>query len=120
MALGGSVSKTLALCPHPDYAEALINPIKHVSLMDQRAKQLAALIGESEVSQGRLQHWPSHHAAGCGVSSLPVGSAALGYSLNFAEVETTPFVCERPSGQTWVAIPPAESGVKAGVQVSAT
>lgn len=34
----------------PDYAEALINPIKHVSLMDQRAKQLAALIGESEVS----------------------------------------------------------------------
>ena len=39
--------------PPPDYAEALINPIKHVSLMDQRAKQLAALIGESEVSQGR-------------------------------------------------------------------
>lgn len=37
----------------PDYAEALINPIKHVSLMDQRAKQLAALIGESEVSPGR-------------------------------------------------------------------
>nr|XP_051689060.1 1-phosphatidylinositol 4,5-bisphosphate phosphodiesterase beta-3 [Oryctolagus cuniculus] len=33
---------------HQDYAEALINPIKHVSLMDQRAKQLAALIGESE------------------------------------------------------------------------
>lgn len=51
--LGGRVSETLALCPHPDYAEALINPIKHVSLMDQRAKQLAALIGESEVSQGR-------------------------------------------------------------------
>ena len=42
------------LCPHPDYAEALINPIKHVSLMDQRAKQLAALIGEREVSQGRV------------------------------------------------------------------
>lgn len=39
--------------PPADYAEALINPIKHVSLMDQRAKQLAALIGESEVSQGR-------------------------------------------------------------------
>uniref|UniRef100_A0A8C4MNX7 1-phosphatidylinositol 4,5-bisphosphate phosphodiesterase n=1 Tax=Equus asinus TaxID=9793 RepID=A0A8C4MNX7_EQUAS len=38
---------------HQDYAEALINPIKHVSLMDQRAKQLAALIGESEVSHGR-------------------------------------------------------------------
>ncbi|KAM5225439.1 1-phosphatidylinositol 4,5-bisphosphate phosphodiesterase beta-3 isoform 1-T2 [Hipposideros larvatus] len=33
---------------HQDYAEALINPIKHVSLMDQRAKQLAALIGERE------------------------------------------------------------------------
>lgn len=51
--LGGCVSETLAFCPHLDYAEALINPIKHVSLMDQRAKQLAALIGESEVSQGR-------------------------------------------------------------------
>uniref|UniRef100_A0A8C2QZ05 Phosphoinositide phospholipase C n=1 Tax=Capra hircus TaxID=9925 RepID=A0A8C2QZ05_CAPHI len=36
-----------------DHQEALINPIKHVSLMDQRAKQLAALIGESEVSPGR-------------------------------------------------------------------
>ncbi|KFO28451.1 1-phosphatidylinositol-4,5-bisphosphate phosphodiesterase beta-3 [Fukomys damarensis] len=35
-----------------DYAEALINPIKHVSLMDQRAKQLAALIGESEAQAG--------------------------------------------------------------------
>ncbi|KAJ7307418.1 hypothetical protein JRQ81_009436 [Phrynocephalus forsythii] len=33
---------------HQNYAEALINPIKHVSLLDQRAKQLAALIGESE------------------------------------------------------------------------
>ncbi|XP_045153209.1 1-phosphatidylinositol 4,5-bisphosphate phosphodiesterase beta-3 isoform X1 [Echinops telfairi] len=37
---------------HQDYAEALINPIKHVSLMDQRAKQLAALIGESEAQAG--------------------------------------------------------------------
>uniref|UniRef100_A0A5F8G7D4 Phosphoinositide phospholipase C n=1 Tax=Monodelphis domestica TaxID=13616 RepID=A0A5F8G7D4_MONDO len=35
---------------HQDYAEALFNPIKHVSLMDQRSKQLAALIGESEVN----------------------------------------------------------------------
>uniref|UniRef100_A0A670YQY7 Phosphoinositide phospholipase C n=1 Tax=Pseudonaja textilis TaxID=8673 RepID=A0A670YQY7_PSETE len=34
---------------HQNYAEALINPIKHVSLMDQRAKQLATLMGESEV-----------------------------------------------------------------------
>lgn len=50
---GGAISETLALCSRPDYAEALINPIKHVSLMDQRAKQLAALIGESEVSRGR-------------------------------------------------------------------
>ncbi|XP_025026394.1 1-phosphatidylinositol 4,5-bisphosphate phosphodiesterase beta-3-like [Python bivittatus] len=33
---------------HQNYAEALINPIKHVSLMDQRAKQLAALMVESE------------------------------------------------------------------------
>ncbi|KAM6161072.1 1-phosphatidylinositol 4,5-bisphosphate phosphodiesterase beta-3 [Erethizon dorsatum] len=37
-----------------DYAEALINPIKHVNLMDQRAKQLAALIGESE-AQGSTE-----------------------------------------------------------------
>ncbi|XP_066215696.1 1-phosphatidylinositol 4,5-bisphosphate phosphodiesterase beta-3 isoform X2 [Saccopteryx leptura] len=37
---------------HQDYAEALINPIKHVSLMDQRAKQLAALIGEREAQAG--------------------------------------------------------------------
>uniref|UniRef100_A0A8C5V9Y5 1-phosphatidylinositol 4,5-bisphosphate phosphodiesterase n=1 Tax=Microcebus murinus TaxID=30608 RepID=A0A8C5V9Y5_MICMU len=37
---------------HQDYAEALINPIKHVSLMDQRATQLAALIGESEAQAG--------------------------------------------------------------------
>lgn len=51
--LGEHVSESLPSAPHPDYAEALINPIKHVSLMDQRAKQLAALIGESEVSQGR-------------------------------------------------------------------
>lgn len=50
---GGSVSETLAFCLPADYAEALINPIKHVSLMDQRARQLAALIGESEVSRGR-------------------------------------------------------------------
>ncbi|XP_053133883.1 1-phosphatidylinositol 4,5-bisphosphate phosphodiesterase beta-3 isoform X2 [Hemicordylus capensis] len=33
---------------HLTYADALINPIKHVSLLDQRAKQLAALMGESE------------------------------------------------------------------------
>lgn len=40
--------RPLPSCPSPpDYAEALINPIKHVSLMDQRAKQLAALIGEA-------------------------------------------------------------------------
>ncbi|KAM8814322.1 1-phosphatidylinositol 4,5-bisphosphate phosphodiesterase beta-3 isoform 2-T2 [Rhynchonycteris naso] len=37
---------------HQDYAEALINPIKHVNLMDQRAKQLAALIGEREAQAG--------------------------------------------------------------------
>lgn len=33
---------------HQDYAAALINPIKHVSLMDQRTKQLVALIGDCE------------------------------------------------------------------------
>ncbi|XP_033927743.1 LOW QUALITY PROTEIN: 1-phosphatidylinositol 4,5-bisphosphate phosphodiesterase beta-3 [Melopsittacus undulatus] len=33
---------------HQDYAEALSNPIKHVSLMDQRARQLAALMGDGE------------------------------------------------------------------------
>lgn len=63
---GGRVSETLALWPQPDYAEALINPIKHVSLMDQRAKQLAALIGESEVSQGRLRLTWTLGAAGGG------------------------------------------------------
>lgn len=54
--------------PPPDYAEALINPIKHVSLMDQRAKQLAALIGESEVSQGRSGAGTVMHGGVC----LPV------------------------------------------------
>ncbi|XP_041445109.1 phospholipase C beta 3 L homeolog isoform X1 [Xenopus laevis] len=33
---------------HQGYANALTNPIKHISLMDQRAKQLAALMGENE------------------------------------------------------------------------
>ncbi|XP_077180318.1 1-phosphatidylinositol 4,5-bisphosphate phosphodiesterase beta-3 isoform X2 [Paroedura picta] len=40
---------------HQNYAEALINPIKHVSLMDQRAKQLAALMGESEECAEKVQ-----------------------------------------------------------------
>uniref|UniRef100_A0A8D2LJC6 1-phosphatidylinositol 4,5-bisphosphate phosphodiesterase n=1 Tax=Varanus komodoensis TaxID=61221 RepID=A0A8D2LJC6_VARKO len=44
---------------HQNYAEALINPIKHVSLMDQRAKQLVALIGESEVRAAGGQGWTS-------------------------------------------------------------
>lgn len=44
-----AVGFTALFLPSSDYAEALINPIKHVSLMDQRAKQLAALMGESEV-----------------------------------------------------------------------
>ncbi|XP_062051895.1 1-phosphatidylinositol 4,5-bisphosphate phosphodiesterase beta-3 isoform X2 [Lepus europaeus] len=44
---------------HQDYAEALINPIKHVSLMDQRAKQLAALIGESEAGPDPSQETQS-------------------------------------------------------------
>ncbi|XP_027526736.1 1-phosphatidylinositol 4,5-bisphosphate phosphodiesterase beta-3-like, partial [Neopelma chrysocephalum] len=33
---------------HQDYAEALSNPIRHVSLMDQRARRLAALLGDPE------------------------------------------------------------------------
>ncbi|XP_063002398.1 1-phosphatidylinositol 4,5-bisphosphate phosphodiesterase beta-3 isoform X1 [Elgaria multicarinata webbii] len=53
---------------HQNYAEALINPIKHVSLMDQRAKQLAALIGESEENaekpQETLSRSSSNAAAG--------------------------------------------------------
>lgn len=57
---------------HQDYAEALINPIKHVSLMDQRAKQLAALIGESEAqaSTETCQETPSQQP-GSQLSSNP-------------------------------------------------
>ncbi|XP_064360053.1 1-phosphatidylinositol 4,5-bisphosphate phosphodiesterase beta-3-like, partial [Dromaius novaehollandiae] len=33
---------------HQDYAEALINPIRHVNLLDQRKKQLVALMGDGE------------------------------------------------------------------------
>ncbi|XP_027711865.1 1-phosphatidylinositol 4,5-bisphosphate phosphodiesterase beta-3 isoform X1 [Vombatus ursinus] len=44
---------------HQDYAEALFNPIKHVSLMDQRSKQLAALIGESEAAPETPEELPS-------------------------------------------------------------
>eukprot|EP00079_Xenopus_tropicalis_P035132 XP_017948903.1 PREDICTED: 1-phosphatidylinositol 4,5-bisphosphate phosphodiesterase beta-3 isoform X2 [Xenopus tropicalis] len=33
---------------HQGYANALTNPIKHINLMDQRAKQLIALMGENE------------------------------------------------------------------------
>ncbi|XP_051819836.1 1-phosphatidylinositol 4,5-bisphosphate phosphodiesterase beta-3 isoform X2 [Antechinus flavipes] len=44
---------------HQDYAEALINPIKHVSLMDQRSKQLAALMGESEAAPETAEKLPS-------------------------------------------------------------
>ncbi|KAG8437970.1 hypothetical protein GDO86_008597 [Hymenochirus boettgeri] len=36
---------------HQGYANALTNPIKHISLMDQRAKQLIALMGENESQQ---------------------------------------------------------------------
>ncbi|XP_069500965.1 1-phosphatidylinositol 4,5-bisphosphate phosphodiesterase beta-3 [Ambystoma mexicanum] len=41
---------------HQDYADALFNPIKHVS---QRAKQLTALIGDSELQQGDSVDKPS-------------------------------------------------------------
>ncbi|KAM4617313.1 1-phosphatidylinositol 4,5-bisphosphate phosphodiesterase beta-3 isoform 2-T3 [Discoglossus pictus] len=43
---------------HQDYADALINPIKHVNLMDQRAKQLVALMGESEQQSNNLVNVP--------------------------------------------------------------
>uniref|UniRef100_A0A673VJA1 1-phosphatidylinositol 4,5-bisphosphate phosphodiesterase n=1 Tax=Suricata suricatta TaxID=37032 RepID=A0A673VJA1_SURSU len=60
---------------HQDYAEALINPIKHVSLMDQRAKQLAALIGESEAQAGpeTCQETPSQQP-GAQVTPSPTPS----------------------------------------------
>ncbi|XP_074915604.1 1-phosphatidylinositol 4,5-bisphosphate phosphodiesterase beta-3 isoform X3 [Buteo buteo] len=43
---------------HQDYAEALINPIKHVSLMDQRARRLAALMGDGEESPEKPRESP--------------------------------------------------------------
>ncbi|XP_053576046.1 1-phosphatidylinositol 4,5-bisphosphate phosphodiesterase beta-3 [Bombina bombina] len=45
---------------HQDYADALINPIKHVNLMDQRAKQLVALIGESEQQGLKIEKAPEN------------------------------------------------------------
>ncbi|TFK12110.1 nuclear receptor-binding factor 2 [Platysternon megacephalum] len=48
---------------HQDYAEALINPIKHVSLMDQRAKQLVALIGDSEENAEKPRETPGKQRA---------------------------------------------------------
>ncbi|MGH0182138.1 UNVERIFIED_CONTAM: hypothetical protein FKN15_008412, partial [Acipenser sinensis] len=38
---------------HQEYADALANPIKHVNLLDQREKQLAALMGESELDEAQ-------------------------------------------------------------------
>lgn len=43
---------------HQDYAEALSNPIKHVSLMDQRARQLAALMGDGEENPEKPRESP--------------------------------------------------------------
>ncbi|KAK1154946.1 1-phosphatidylinositol 4,5-bisphosphate phosphodiesterase beta-3-like [Acipenser oxyrinchus oxyrinchus] len=40
---------------HQEYADALANPIKHVNLLDQREKQLAALMGESERNPENVQ-----------------------------------------------------------------
>ncbi|MGH0179961.1 UNVERIFIED_CONTAM: hypothetical protein FKN15_010536 [Acipenser sinensis] len=40
---------------HQEYADALANPIKHVNLLDQREKQLAALMGESERNLENVQ-----------------------------------------------------------------
>ncbi|KAM6158904.1 1-phosphatidylinositol 4,5-bisphosphate phosphodiesterase beta-3 [Rhynchocyon petersi] len=61
---------------HQDYAEALINPIKHVSLMDQRAKKLAALIGESEAQAGpETSQEPQSQQLGTQVSPNPTSSS---------------------------------------------
>uniref|UniRef100_A0A9L0K9Z4 Phosphoinositide phospholipase C n=1 Tax=Equus asinus TaxID=9793 RepID=A0A9L0K9Z4_EQUAS len=80
--VGSSVSETLALCPRPDYAEALINPIKHVSLMDQRAKQLAALIGESEPLSQKA--WPGPPALGS-ASSAALSARCTGWGAQEAQ-----------------------------------
>uniref|UniRef100_A0ABM5F413 1-phosphatidylinositol 4,5-bisphosphate phosphodiesterase n=1 Tax=Pogona vitticeps TaxID=103695 RepID=A0ABM5F413_9SAUR len=53
---------------HQNYAEALINPIKHVSLLDQRAKQLAALIGESEENAEKSWESPSRSSSSTNAS----------------------------------------------------
>ncbi|XP_051629721.1 1-phosphatidylinositol 4,5-bisphosphate phosphodiesterase beta-3-like, partial [Manacus candei] len=37
---------------HQDYAEALSNPIRHVSLLDQRTRRLEALLGDPEMVLG--------------------------------------------------------------------
>ncbi|XP_006861047.1 PREDICTED: 1-phosphatidylinositol 4,5-bisphosphate phosphodiesterase beta-3 isoform X2 [Chrysochloris asiatica] len=61
---------------HQDYAEALINPIKHVSLMDQRAKQLAALIGDSEAQAGSEKNQePQSQQLGIQLSPNPTVSS---------------------------------------------
>uniref|UniRef100_A0A9L0K380 Phosphoinositide phospholipase C n=1 Tax=Equus asinus TaxID=9793 RepID=A0A9L0K380_EQUAS len=108
--VGSSVSETLALCPRPDYAEALINPIKHVSLMDQRAKQLAALIGESEVSHGLTSGPGPGGEAHCGhgppdprpslYPPIPSRSQLVGWLLSPSgavhALVQTPTVCPGP------------------------
>ncbi|XP_072840146.2 1-phosphatidylinositol 4,5-bisphosphate phosphodiesterase beta-3 [Pogona vitticeps] len=58
---------------HQNYAEALINPIKHVSLLDQRAKQLAALIGESE--ENAEKSWESPSRSSCSTNASPAEEA---------------------------------------------
>ncbi|XP_068854245.1 1-phosphatidylinositol 4,5-bisphosphate phosphodiesterase beta-3 [Aphelocoma coerulescens] len=43
---------------HRDYAEALSNPIRHVNLLDQRARRLQALLGDPEDAPERPRQSP--------------------------------------------------------------
>ncbi|XP_064143942.1 1-phosphatidylinositol 4,5-bisphosphate phosphodiesterase beta-3 isoform X3 [Loxodonta africana] len=81
---------------HQDYAEALINPIKHVSLMDQRAKQLAALIGENEAQTGpEMSQEPQSQQLG---SQLPLNAT-------LSQLETS--ACRSPAS----CAPPTSSSL---------
>lgn len=50
------------------------------------------------------------HGVGASGLSASVGSAALGDCPHVKEVETTPFACERLSGQPWAGTPPGATG----------
>ncbi|XP_053908528.1 1-phosphatidylinositol 4,5-bisphosphate phosphodiesterase beta-3 isoform X2 [Cuculus canorus] len=60
---------------HQDYAEALSNPIKHVSLMDQRARRLEALMGDGEEDPEKPRESP---VGGAGAEPPPEPPQNLG------------------------------------------